>query len=293
MSPDAHKNADPQGCYECGLLSKADFFRADQDEVIERFKKVHGDRFDYSKVRYRKNGLKVAIECRKHGVFWQTPINHDQGKGCIKCRGEATRELQRLPQDEVIARFRKAHGDKYDYSLVEYKGYGDYVTIICPEHGKFDQTPGSHVAGTLPGSGDVRPSGCPDCSEYGYKSSLPGSIYITYLEAYHLTDLLKAGITNYSPETRMKAHSKDSQFNHAMVRWYTWEDGSIAQELEREIKKGFERNLATHKFDGSTETYHVCDYEAIIKMIEHYHYRKGRKVTKRNNIESMRGDSLS
>ena len=27
----------------------------------------------------------------------------------------------RLTQEEVIARFKKRHGDKYDYSLVEYK----------------------------------------------------------------------------------------------------------------------------------------------------------------------------
>lgn len=49
--------------------------------------------------------------------------------------------------DSFLVKARRVHGDKYDYSLVEYNGSDKKVTIICPEHGPFLQTPHSHIAG--------------------------------------------------------------------------------------------------------------------------------------------------
>jgi very-short-patch-repair endonuclease len=48
----------------------------------------------------------------------------------------------------------KKHGDKYDYSRVEYKGSHSKVWIICPEHEMFEQTPTGHLTG----------NGCPRCA---------------------------------------------------------------------------------------------------------------------------------
>ena len=48
---------------------------------------------------------------------------------------------KRLTQKEVIIRFRGVHGDKYDYSLVEYVHNKLKVKIICNEHGIFEQKP--------------------------------------------------------------------------------------------------------------------------------------------------------
>ena len=58
-----------------------------------------------------------------------------------------------LTQKEVLERFKKVHGDKYNYSLVDYKGSGKKVIIVCPIHSDFAQEPVSHWLG----------SGCPDC----------------------------------------------------------------------------------------------------------------------------------
>lgn len=38
------------------------------------------------------------------------------------------------------------HGDKYDYSLVQYAGVHTKVTIICKKHGPFEQTPNIHLS---------------------------------------------------------------------------------------------------------------------------------------------------
>lgn len=47
-----------------------------KEEFIKEARKVHGDKYDYSKIEYVNNSTKVKIICRKHGEFWQTPSNH-------------------------------------------------------------------------------------------------------------------------------------------------------------------------------------------------------------------------
>ena len=48
---------------------------------------------------------------------------------------------KRLTTEEFIRRGRAAHGDRYDYSRVEYGGRHRKVEIGCPVHGWFRQKP--------------------------------------------------------------------------------------------------------------------------------------------------------
>jgi len=43
------------------------------DEFIEKSKKIHGNKYDYSKVCYVNNRTKVCIICINHGEFNQEP----------------------------------------------------------------------------------------------------------------------------------------------------------------------------------------------------------------------------
>ncbi len=61
---------------------------------------------------------------------------------------------RRLTREEVLARFREAHGDRYDYNQVKYLHSQTKVAIICREHGPFRQAPASHWNG----------QGCPQCA---------------------------------------------------------------------------------------------------------------------------------
>ena len=54
---------------------------------------------------------------------------------------------QKLTTEEFIKKAREVHGDKYDYSKVEYVGNKAKVTIICTEHGEFLQSPHKHLSG--------------------------------------------------------------------------------------------------------------------------------------------------
>jgi len=58
-------------------------------------------------------------------------------------------------KDQVINDFIKVHGDRYDYSLVDYKNSKTKVKIICKKHGVFEQSPNHHLRGR----------NCPKCSK--------------------------------------------------------------------------------------------------------------------------------
>lgn len=53
---------------------------------IEKAKKVHGNKYDYSKVNYINNDTKIKIICPTHGIFEQAPTNHLKGHGCPFCK---------------------------------------------------------------------------------------------------------------------------------------------------------------------------------------------------------------
>ena len=125
------------------------------EQFIERARKIHGNKYDYSKTEYVNAENKVCIICPEHGEFWQRPANHLSGKGCPVC-GEIKRKAgAKLTTEQFIEKAKKIHGDKYDYSKVNYVGTTTKVCIICPEHGEFWQKPYAHLNG----------HGCPGCAE--------------------------------------------------------------------------------------------------------------------------------
>ena len=47
--------------------------------------------------------------------------------------------------DELIKKFNTRHNNYYNYSLVNYNKMSDKISIICPKHGVFQQTPTNHL----------------------------------------------------------------------------------------------------------------------------------------------------
>lgn len=117
-------------------------------DFIERARKVHGDKYDYSKVIYKGMHEKVCIICPIHGEFWQTPANHLSGKGCPECGSISRWDTKgRITTETIIERFEEKHGNKYIYTKVKYVDAHTKVCIICPIHGEFWQTPYNHLHG--------------------------------------------------------------------------------------------------------------------------------------------------
>ena len=117
------------------------------EAFILKAKLVHDDKYDYSKVEYVNNKTKICIICPDHGEFWQTPKSHLRGQGCRLCYNQRTKERLHKTTEQFISESKLIHGDKYDYSKVEYKGCFEKACIICPEHGEFWQKPQHHLQG--------------------------------------------------------------------------------------------------------------------------------------------------
>lgn len=73
------------GCKKCAGERLKREFTLGTDEFIRRAIKVHGLKYDYSKVDYKKYSEDVVIICRDHGEFNQSPGSHLVGSNCPKC----------------------------------------------------------------------------------------------------------------------------------------------------------------------------------------------------------------
>ena len=131
--------------------------RLTQEEVLERFVKIHGSKYDYSKVRFVNVDEKVCIICPEHGEFWQTPYKHiNRKQGCPKCGHLRTDNFKRRTLEEVVKLAKETHKNMYDYSLIkEYKNSKEKVPIICSKHGVFFQSFEKHI---------LQKEKCPRCS---------------------------------------------------------------------------------------------------------------------------------
>ncbi len=136
-------------CRKCGTNKTSNKNKITTEEFLIRATEKFGDRYIYDKVIIDDfcNG-KVAIECKVHGIFYQNPKNHTEGDGCSKCSGNYSPTTE-----EFIKECNIIYDGKYDYSEVIYVNCDTYINIICPEHGRFKQTPHNH-----------RNYGCQECA---------------------------------------------------------------------------------------------------------------------------------
>lgn len=130
------------------------------EEWIKRAKQIHGDKYDYSKTIYVNCRTKVTIICPIHGEFEIRPDGHLRSNGCPKCGYVNIGKALRYDQSKFIEKAKLVHGDKYNYSKTNYIGMFKEITIICPQHGEFKQTPNAHV--------NLK-EGCPECSKASRK----------------------------------------------------------------------------------------------------------------------------
>lgn len=138
-----------RGCPHCGGSIALTL-----DKFIERANARHGNRYDYSLVKFKNVESKIEIVCPKHGVFKQQLMSHLKGFNCPACGSESKAEKLKQPLSYFLLAAKAAHGDKYDYSEVSYINAQTKVKIICPEHGSFLQRPVNHI----------RDIGCSKCA---------------------------------------------------------------------------------------------------------------------------------
>lgn len=136
------------GCMKCAKKSLCLSIMKTKEQFIEEANIIHNNKYDYSKVEYKKANEKVIIICSDHGEFKITPASHLHGKsGCNYCGKLSSKQKQQSTKEQFIEKSIQVHGETYDYSKVEYNNNNTKVIIICNEHGDFEQTPQGHLSG--------------------------------------------------------------------------------------------------------------------------------------------------
>jgi len=184
QAPDSHLQN--HGCSKCDTdRKKASIFSV--DEIIARFKEVHGDTYDYSLVtKYVGASNPIDVICKEHGVFTTSYVKHfHHQNGCSNCNGGVL-----LSEDVVIERFESVHADSYDYSKFVYVDAHTKGIIICPTHGEFSQTYVDHYSAA---------HGCPGCA---------GVVKLTNEEFISRASLLHNDEYDYSKTNYITASEK-------------------------------------------------------------------------------------
>lgn len=134
-------------------------------EYIQIASEIHVGRYTYEKSSF--DGNYINVTCPHHGEFRVSKVKHIQTSptpaGCPRCALEKTQERsqsRRMGIELFVERAKQIHGTAYDYSMSVYKSNNTKLTIICPSHGLFDQTPSKHI-----GSNGIKGTGCPSCAK--------------------------------------------------------------------------------------------------------------------------------
>lgn len=133
------------GCPSCMPNKKSNTI-----EFVQKAEKVHGTKYDYSKVEYKNNKTAVIVICPKHGEFKQKPSHHLKNNGCAKCTGKLINTTQ-----EFIEFGTKKFKGLHTYENTKFIKSLEKVSITCSIHGVFEITPNSYQTST---------HGCPTCA---------------------------------------------------------------------------------------------------------------------------------
>ena len=212
QTPDKHLNA-KEGCPKC--LGKG----LTREEFIKKAKEIHGDKYDYSKVKYVNGQTKICVTCPVHGDFWIRPHNLLCGKGCKLCRDEKLSLERRSNTKEFISKAKKVHGDEYIYTEVNYVNCTVPIKIICPKHGEFWQVPSYHLDGC----------GCPQCSNSALEREFKQFLIennINFIQSANNNDLPWIGkqhLDFYLPEYNVGIECQGGQ-HFKSVKYFGGED---------------------------------------------------------------------
>jgi very-short-patch-repair endonuclease len=256
QSPNCHINRGNE-CPKCFFDKR----RHTNNIFINKSRKIHGNKYNYSKVEYLNDYTKVKIICPVHGEFWQKPNGHLNGKGCRECGGR-----KKLNTQSFICKSKAIHGDKYDYSRVDYKDYKTKVIIVCPEHGKFAIRPQDHYYEKI---------GCPKCNTRESKGEMLISKilknhnvdYIQYKKFDGCKNIRQLSYDFYLPKENLLIEFNGQQ-HYKYINFWNQDKSSLKRQIKNDkikkdyaIKKGY--NFLVLKYNNK-------NIEETLKKELHY-----------------------
>ena len=234
--PNSHLSGN--GCRFCRGEKLSEKERIPQDKIINCLKKIHPE-YDYSKVNYINAKTKIIVICPEHGEFKMIAGKLRNGQGCPKCGIIKVANVSRKTTEEFIRDAKKVHGNRYDYSLAEYKSKNTKVKIICPKHGMFEQSACAHIKG----------QNCPRCNlSHGEEKILRwlnNNGYIInkdYFTQKKFKELGKRSYDFYIPSKNLLIEYNGKQ--HYMISLY---NGSLKKLKEQRHSDWIKRKFAKDK----------------------------------------------
>jgi len=272
--PSSHMNG--HGCIPCGIEFSSSNKRMSEKEFIGRAVIKHGDRYDYSLVRYVDYETGVSIVCKRHGIFIRKPSDFMEGKGCPKCGREKGHSSHKSCMEEFICSANKVHDSKYDYSQAIYETCYKKVKIICTIHGSFEQAPSSHLTGR----------GCPKCglekirnekvlsreSFVDRSNAVHSNLYDYSLVCYHnnFTKVkiicAKHGVFEIAPTSHLSGHGcAKCSFEKASFRLRGNTEDFIRKSVEVHGNK-YDYSMASYENRG-TKVKIVCPRHGVFEQV--------------------------
>lgn len=256
------------GCLICGREERAIEARTTQEEFISRAKKTHGEGvYNYDDIKFVRMEENIDVICPKHGPFEISSWKFANRCGCPTCGRERGAKSKRYTTERFVKRCRKRYGDRFDYSLTEYREMTDKVTVSCVKHGPFQILPMQHIQPNGEG-------GCLKCA----RESLVGFTRIGFVKStkknkrvgrlyfvkcfYRGVRFLKIGITNRPIEKRFTAI-----WNAELIREFAG-DPALVWDLEKLLHSRCKHLLFDTglQFQGRTECYAIDKVDEILKI---------------------------
>ena len=110
--------------------------RIDFQTFLARCSNKHGDQYDYSETLFVNMKTKIAYNCKKHGRCEQFPVPHLR-TGCRRCEAYRRSRVLALTTEMFKAKAIQRHGDRYDYSLIQYEDQTDICLVVAVKNVDF------------------------------------------------------------------------------------------------------------------------------------------------------------
>jgi hypothetical protein len=236
-----------------------------KETFISKANTIHSYYYDYSKVDYTNNKVKVIIVCPVHGDFEQTPHNHLNGSKCPICSKNKRGFDKRKTHEKFLIEAKEVHENKYQYKS-DYVDANTKIIINCPTHGDFEQTPKAHI--TLK-------QGCPICHYENVKNNAPSwkkENWVNHGNNSKLFDGFKLYVIKCYNDTESfykigrtytKLYRRFSQipYNVEVVKIINSTNGGYIFDLEKRLKNKYKqfKYIPSINFGGKHECFKPLD----------------------------------
>lgn len=242
------------------------------EQLTNEIHQIFGDIYDCSQIVYKNNYTPITLICPEHGPFQKRPADITTKKqGCQQCGRKTLGSYHKKDSAWFAQEGSRVHNNRYDYSHVRYVRYHEKVDIICPEHGLFQQTAGSHISNG---------SGCPTCSVKDYEGGYgharfkshpeikerPATLYLIECHS-NVEHFVKIGITQKTIHERFHVNNQ-LPYEYAVLHQRT---GTLYDLflIEQALKKAYKqfKFIPALPFNGKTECFSTEAIDALQEAI--------------------------